>query len=105
MPRKQTVEIVPILQQALEAKTVDDLKKLCPLLSLDQKLTRKADLITAILQQIEGAKIKKFWQQLDELQKAAVAEVVHSSGNNYNADAFVEQAIAILIVQNISHHY
>ena len=90
MPRrKQTVEIVISLEQALEAKTVDDLKKLCPLLSLDQKLTRKADLITAILQQIEGAKIKKFWQQLDELQKAAVAEVVHSSGNNYNADAFV----------------
>ena len=90
MPRrKQTVEILSSLQQALEAKTVDDLKKLCPLLSLDQKLTRKADLITAILQQIEGVKIKKFWQQLDELQKAAVAEVVHSSGNNYNADAFV----------------
>jgi len=89
MPRKQTVEIVSSIQQALEAKTVDELKKLCVLLSLDQKLTRKADLVTAILQQIEEAKIQKIWQQLDELQKAAIAEVVHSSGNNYNADAFV----------------
>ncbi len=90
MPRhKQTVEILSTIQIALEAKTVDDLKKLCPMLSIEQKLTRKADLITAILQQIEGVKIKKIWQQLDELQKAAVAEVVHSSGNNYNADAFV----------------
>ena len=89
MPRKQTIEIFPSLQQALEVKTVDELKKLCALLSLDQKLTRKADLVTAILQQIEGAKIQKIWQQLDELQKALIAEVVHSSGNNYNADAFV----------------
>ncbi|OYQ65365.1 hypothetical protein B9G53_08140 [Pseudanabaena sp. SR411] len=89
MPRKQTVEIFPSLQQALEVKTVDELKKLCALLSLDQKLTRKADLVTVILQQIEGVKIQKIWQQLDELQKAAIAEVVHSSGNNYNADAFV----------------
>jgi len=88
MPRKQTVEVLPSLQQALEVKTVDELKKLCALLSFDQKLTRKADLVTAILQQIEGAKIQKIWQQLDELQKAAVAEVVHSAGNNYNADAF-----------------
>ena len=89
MPRKQTVEIVSSIQQALEAKTVDELKKLCVLLSLDQKLTRKADLVTAILQQIEEAKIQKIWQQLDELQKAAIAEVVHSSGSNYHADAFV----------------
>jgi hypothetical protein len=89
MPRKQTLVVVPCIQQALEAKTVDELKKLCALLSLDQKLTRKADLVTAILQQIEGSEIKKIWQQLDELQKYAVAEVVHSSGNNYNADAFV----------------
>lgn len=89
MPRKQTIEIFSSIQIALEVKTVDELKKLCALLSLDQKLTRKADLVTAILQQIEGSKIKKIWQQLDELQKSAVAEVVHSSGNNYNADAFV----------------
>ena len=89
MPRKQTIEIFSSIQIALEVKTVDELKKLCALLSLDQKLTRKADLVTAILQQIEGSKIKEIWQQLDELQKSAVAEVVHSSGNNYNADAFV----------------
>lgn len=89
MPRKQTVEIVPSLQQALESKTVDELKKLYTLLSLDQKLTRKADFVTAILQQIEGTKIKEIWQKLDKLQKAAIAEVVHSSGNDYRVDSFV----------------
>jgi hypothetical protein len=88
MPRKQTVEIVPNIQQALEAKTVDELKKLYALLLSDQKLSRKADLVTAILQEIEGAKIQKIWQRLDEMQKNAIAEVVHSSGNNYRADSF-----------------
>jgi len=90
MPRrKQTVETLLSLEQALEAKTVDELKKLYALLLIDQKLSRKADLVTAILQEIEGVKIKKIWQRLDDLQKAAIAEVVHSSGNDYRADSFV----------------
>jgi len=89
MPRrKQTVETLLSLEQALEAKTVDELKKLYALLLIDQKLSRKADLVTAILQEIEGVKIKKIWQRLDDLQKAAIAEVVHSSGNDYRADSF-----------------
>ncbi len=88
MPRKQTVEILSSIQQALEAKTVDELKKLYALLLIDQKLTRKTDLVTAILQEIEGVKIQKIWQRLDELQKAAITEVLHSSGNDYRADSF-----------------
>ncbi len=89
MPRKQFVDIIATIQQALETQTVDNLKKFCALLSTNHKLTRKADLVTAILPQLEGVNLQKIWRQLDELQKAAVAEVVHSSGNDYRADAFV----------------
>jgi hypothetical protein len=89
MPRKQFVDIIATIQQALETQTVDNLKKFCALLSPNHKLTRKAELVTAILQQLEDIKLQKIWRQLDELQKAAVAEVVHSSGNDYRADAFV----------------
>ena len=89
MPRKQIVDIIATIQQALETQTVDNLKKFCALLSNNLKLTRKADLVTAILPHLEGKKLQKIWQQLDELQKAAVAEVVHSAGNDYRADAFV----------------
>ncbi|MDX2255520.1 MAG: hypothetical protein NW214_08405 [Pseudanabaenaceae cyanobacterium bins.39] len=89
MPRKQFVDIIATIQQALETQTVDNLKKFCALLSTNLKLTRKAELVTAILPHLEGTKLQKIWQQLDELQKAAVAEVVHSSGNDHRADAFV----------------
>ena len=89
MPRKQIVDIIATIQQALEMQTVDNLKKFCALLSTNLKLTRKADLVTAILPHLEGKNLQKIWQQLDELQKAAVAEVVHSAGNDYRADAFV----------------
>ena len=89
MPRKQIVDIIATIQQALETQTVDNLKKFCALLSTNLKLTRKADLVTAILPHLEGKNLQKIWQQLDELQKAAVAEVVHSAGNDYRADAFV----------------
>lgn len=89
MPRKQFVDIIATIQQALETQTVDNLKKFCALLSANHKLTRKAELVAAILSQLEGVKLQKIWRQLDELQKAAVAEVVHSSGNDYRADAFV----------------
>lgn len=89
MPRKQTIEVTLSFQQALESKTADDLKRLLALLSSEQRFTRKADIINAILQEMEGAKIQQIWHRLDALQKAAIAEVVHSSTNDYYADSFV----------------
>ena len=40
MPRYQTLDDVPTLQEALEGIIVEDLKKLNALLSGDRKLTR-----------------------------------------------------------------
>jgi hypothetical protein len=89
MPRYQTLDDVTTLQQALEGIIVEDLKKLNALLSGDRKLTRKADLVAGIKEQMQGQKLKQVWAQLDDLQKAAVAEVIHGSGGCYDADVFV----------------
>ena len=89
MPRYQTIDDVPTLQEALEGIVVEDLKKLYALLSGDRKLTRKADLVAGIKQQMQGEKLKQVWAQLDDLQKAAVAEVIHGSGGGYDADVFM----------------
>jgi hypothetical protein len=89
MPRKQIIEVVLSFEEALDSKTADDLKKILSLLNSEQKFTRKADIINAILQEVEGAKIRQIWHRLDELQKSAIAEVVHASTNDYRADSFV----------------
>lgn len=89
MPRYPTVDSITTLQQALEGIIVDDLKKLNALLSGDRKLTRKADLIAGIKNQMQGKNLKQVWEQLDELQQAAVAEVIHGSDDGYDPDFFV----------------
>ena len=85
MPHKQAVDIVPDLLQALECLTVEALKKLYELFQSGHKLNRKAELVNGITSQIQD-NLEKIWQKLDRLQKAAVAEVVHSDDNNYYQD-------------------
>ena len=85
MPRKQVVDVVPSLLQALECLTVEALKKLYELFQSGHKLNRKAELVNGITSQIQD-NLEKIWQKLDRLQKAAVAEVVHSDDNNYYQD-------------------
>lgn len=89
MPRYQTQDDVTSLEQALEGMIVDDLKKLNALLSGARKSIRKADLVAGIKEQMQGEKLKQVWAQLDDLQKAAVAEVIHGSDSCYDADIFV----------------
>lgn len=89
MPRYPTLDNITTLQQALEGIIVDDLKKLNALLSGDRKLTRKADLVAGIQKQMQGQNLKQVWGQLDDLQKAAVAEVIYGSDGCYDHDLFV----------------
>ncbi|MBE9184816.1 hypothetical protein IQ270_08855 [Microcoleus sp. LEGE 07076] len=88
MPRYQTTDNIITLKQALEGIIVDNLKKLNALLPETRKLSRKADLVAAIKEQLHGQKLKQVWMQLDDLQKAAVAEVVHGSDDHYYAEIF-----------------
>jgi hypothetical protein len=65
----------------------DELKKLARLTG-SRVPTRKAELVKHIIQHLEGDRLKIVWQCLDELQRAAVAEVVHSSDTTFHSDRF-----------------
>jgi hypothetical protein len=79
---------IPTLQVALfEFMNADDLKKLAAL-TKEKLPTRKADLAALIMRHLDGERLRTVWQALDELQRAAVAEVVHSTSTKFFADRF-----------------
>lgn len=88
MSRNKTINNLFSLQQALEGMIVDDLKKLKALLPDPRKLTRKADLVDGIKSQLQGENLRKVWAKLDDLQKAAVAEVIHGEDGLYFPEIF-----------------
>ena len=88
MSRNKTINNLFSLQQALEGMIVDDLKKLKALLPDPRKLTRKADLVDGIKSQLQGENLRKVWAKLDDLQKAAVAEVIHGEDGLYYPEIF-----------------
>ncbi len=70
-----------------EFMNAEDLKRLGALTG--EKLpTRKADLAQVIICHLEGERIRTVCQSLDETQRAAVAEVVHSRSTQFPADRF-----------------
>jgi hypothetical protein len=79
---------IPTLEVALsEHMSAEDLKKLAAL-TKEKPPTRKADLAAAIMRRLAGEGLRTVWQSLDELQRAAVAEVVHSRSTQFLADRF-----------------
>jgi hypothetical protein len=79
---------IPTLALALsDHLTIADLK---PLVALTGEVppARKADLAAAVLRHLEGARLETVWRGLDELQRAAVAEVVHSTSTRFDAGRF-----------------
>ncbi len=88
MSRYPSIDSVISLQQALEGIIVDDLKKLKALLPDPRKLIRKADLVDGIRSQLLGENLRNVWAKLDDLQKAAVAEVIHGEDGYYFPDIF-----------------
>ncbi|MEO1351959.1 MAG: hypothetical protein AAFW84_24665 [Cyanobacteria bacterium J06635_15] len=65
--------------EGLTLKTVDNLKRLLKLLPTKERPTKKADLVSLIATYLAGPGLKKSWQDLDELQQAAVSESVFVS--------------------------
>ena len=79
---------IPTLEAALsEFMNSGDLKKLAAL-TKEKLPTRKADLAAVIMRHLDGERLRTAWHCLDELQRAAVAEVVHSSSPKFFADRF-----------------
>lgn len=88
MRRYQSGNGIPTLNTALfECMNVGDLKKLVKLTG-SQVPARKAELVARIIEHLAGDRLTTVWQSLDELQRAAVAEVVHSVATTFNPDRF-----------------
>lgn len=88
MPYYKEDQSIPTVAEALNREVVEDLKKLAALLPVSEKPTRKAELIALIVRHLEGENLRALWSQLDELQKAAVSEAVHSLDGCFHADRF-----------------
>ncbi len=79
---------IPTLYTALfEYMNVDELKKLAQFTGT-RAPTRKTELVEHIIQYLQGDRLETVWQGLDELQRAAVAEVVHSGETTFQSDRF-----------------
>jgi hypothetical protein len=90
MTRYRTEDVgYATLREALNSRNAEELKKLIQLFG-GKKPTRKADCVTAIVRKLSGEKaLKSFWNKLDTLSQAAVAEVAHASGDQLDIDSFV----------------
>lgn len=73
---------------ALESMTADDLKKLAALTGEKVPATPKREIARIILAHLAGEGLRAVWEGLDELQRAAVAEVVHSPSAAFTAGRF-----------------
>lgn len=91
MPYYSPPTNIPKVEEALNHQTVDTLKALAGLVSENRLPTRKADLISLVIPHLKGAALKQLWERCDRLQKAAIAEVVHSPTNTYQRDRFVSK--------------
>lgn len=78
----------PTLASALsERMNGEDLKALAALTG--EKLpVRKADLAAVIVRHLKGDRLHAVWEGLDELQRAAVAEVVHADSDRFDVSRF-----------------
>jgi hypothetical protein len=75
------------IELAFESMTSDELRKLAALTG-EKVPTRKLDIANVIVRHLEGEGLRAVWEGLDELQRAAVAEVVHSPSATFSAGRF-----------------
>jgi len=86
---------IPTLGVALaEHMNLDELKVLATL-TKTRAPARKAELVEHILTFLEGDRLRTVWQGLDDLQKAAVAEVVHSGDTRPSASSSMPSSGAV----------
>lgn len=79
---------IPTLDRALsEFMNTEDLRRLGALTGVKLPI-RKPDLVEVIIRHLEGERLCTLWQGLDKIDRAAVAEVVHSSSTQFPADRF-----------------
>jgi hypothetical protein len=80
-------EEVPTLKLALDGMTANDLRKFTALTG-EKAPSRKGDMAALVVQHLAGERLRSIWEGLDELQRAAVAETVHSPSGQFDAGVF-----------------
>ena len=80
-------EGIPTLQLGLDSMNADALRKLVALTG-QKAPTRKGDMAALIVQHLAGERLRTVWEGLDEWQRAAVAEAVHSPSSRLDAGLF-----------------
>ncbi|MDJ0577198.1 MAG: hypothetical protein QNJ65_18825 [Xenococcaceae cyanobacterium MO_234.B1] len=88
MPYYQNPEKIPTLLEALNNTNVDQLKSLLSLLPVSDIPKRKAELVDATYRALQGDTLGKLWTELDELQQAAISEVVYSDSSQFEGQRF-----------------
>jgi hypothetical protein len=77
------------LSETLFNETVQTLKRLAALVQPSRLPTRKTELVELLTEQLQGERLRNLWNQLDELQQAAVAETVYGQDSLFHADRFL----------------
>ncbi len=90
MPRVRRLEEprFATVREALDARNVDELKNLLPKLLTNERATRKDDLIKLIERELSGTILRDHWALLDQTQRDAVAETIHSTSTVFNPQRF-----------------
>lgn len=88
MPRHKEETKLQRVVEALNGLTVDDLKRHLSLLPAAEKPARKPELVAEIARHLEGDGLRGLWERLDEAQRMAVSEVVHSPDGLFRAERF-----------------
>ncbi len=78
----------PTVLDALNALTVDELKKLRALLPTSDAATRKNDLVQLLQSYLLGDRLRDQWAQLDARQQDAVREAIYTGNGKFIADRF-----------------
>ncbi|MFB2836857.1 hypothetical protein ACE1CA_20205, partial [Aerosakkonemataceae cyanobacterium BLCC-F167] len=88
MPYYQNPERISTIAEAVENQSVEQLKKLVTFLPTTQKAARKAELVSLVVNYLNKTNLFELWRKLDNLQQAAIAEIVHSSETQFDAVKF-----------------
>jgi len=77
------------LENCLNNLTVDRLKPRLNLISGKPKLTRKGEIISLLSSELLSEKLEKYWQRLNALEQAAVAEAIYHWDGEFHQQRFL----------------
>jgi hypothetical protein len=92
MAYNQPLERISTVHTALCAQTVDELKRLAALLPGPKVPTVKSSIVEYIQLHLQGNALRDLWDKCDQIQKAAIAETVHSTtSDRYHKNIFINK--------------